>query len=81
MHQRDERRDDECRPFADDGGQLIAERLARAGRHHCERVLSREDALHDLILHAAEMVEAEDAFQGFERVGHFTFRLAARAAA
>ena len=52
---------DQRRAFAGKRRQLIAKRLARAGRHHRERVLARQHAVDHLFLHAAEMVEAEDA--------------------
>ena len=60
VHQRDQRGNDERSAFAGDRGKLIAERLARAGRHHRERVLAGKNAVDDLFLHAAEMIEAED---------------------
>ena len=54
--------------------QLVAERLARARRHHRERVLAGDHAPDHLLLHAAELVEAEDALEDFVRVGHDTLR-------
>ncbi|MEN3280110.1 MAG: hypothetical protein V7607_1250, partial [Solirubrobacteraceae bacterium] len=38
VHQRDQRRDDQRRPLACQRRHLVAQRLARAGRHHRERV-------------------------------------------
>ena len=46
LHQRDERRDDDRQVVADQRGQLVAERLARAGRHHDERVAPASAASH-----------------------------------
>ena len=54
-------------------GQLVAERLARAGRHHGKRVLAAKDAVDDLPLNAAEAVEAEGLFEDRVRVGHQLF--------
>ena len=39
VHQRDQRRDDDRRALPRQRRQLVAERLARAGRHHRQRVL------------------------------------------
>ena len=38
-----------------------------------------QDPVDDLLLDSSEVVEAEDAFEDFERVGHSTLRLADRA--
>jgi len=70
MHQRDQRRNDQRRAFPGERRQLIAERLARAGRHHRQRMLSREHAAHDVLLRAAEGVEAKRLFENRVRVGH-----------
>ena len=48
LHQRDERRDDEREVRAHERGQLVAERLARAGGHDDEHVAARERRLHRL---------------------------------
>ena len=63
VHQRDQRRDDQCRAVAHERGQLVAERLAGTGRHHRESVLAREDAADHVLLDAAERVEAEYGFE------------------
>ena len=69
MHQRDERGYDDAGAFEHRRGELIAERLARAGRHDREGAGSGEDAVDDVALDAAEGGEAEDAGEGFERIG------------
>src|SRR3970282_2597541 len=60
---RDERRDDEPGPLADERGDLIAERLAAAGRHEHERVAAGERGVDDGFLEAAEFGVAEDVAQ------------------
>ena len=70
VHQRDQRRDDDACPLQHRRGQLIAERLARAGRHHRKRPLPREHAIDHLCLHPAEAGEAEDTLQIWEGIGH-----------
>ncbi len=70
LHQGDERRDDERRSVGEDRGELVAERLAAAGRHHHHRVAAGEDRLDDLPLAGAEAVVAEVAPEFVEeRVG------------
>ncbi len=68
LHERDERRDDDARAGANEGGDLVAQRLAAAGRHEHESVAARDDLLDDLGLLAAERVIAEDTVQDLERV-------------
>jgi hypothetical protein len=70
VHQRDQRRDHQRRAFADQRRQLVAERLARARRHHRERALPHEDARNDLFLDSAKGVESEGLFEDRVRVGH-----------
>src|SRR5205823_4861165 len=43
--------------------ELVAERLARTRRHHRERMLTGDYAIDDLLLHAAEGMEAEDGLE------------------
>jgi hypothetical protein len=72
-HERDQRRDDHRQPAIDEGGQLVAHRLAAAGRHHGEHVRPREHGSHDLGLAGPEIVVAEHVFQegaGAGEVGH-----------
>ena len=59
LHQRDERGDDHPGSAADQRGNLVAERLAAAGRHQHERVAAGDEVLDDLLLGAAEGVVAE----------------------
>jgi hypothetical protein len=70
VHQRDQRRDDERRARPRQRRHLVAQRLARAGRHHGQRVPPRHDAPDHLLLDAAKRVEAEGAAQNVERRGH-----------
>ena len=67
LHQRDQRRDDDPDPRPQQRGQLVAQRLAAAGRHQHERVAAGGDVLDDLLLLAAEARIAEDAAQQAER--------------
>ncbi len=59
LHQRDERRDDDGRAFQMQGRQLVAERLARARRHHRERVAPFEHGAYDLLLPGPHPRDAE----------------------
>ncbi len=59
-HQRDQRRDDDGERAVDDRRQLVAHRLAAAGRHDGEHVLAGEHGGDDLGLAGAEIVVAED---------------------
>ena len=70
VHQRNQRRDDQRRAFTRDRRKLITKRLARARRHHRKRVLSLEYATDHSFLHAAEVIETEDAFQKVVRRIH-----------
>ena len=58
-HQRDQRRDDHGQVRRRDAGQLVAEALAAAGRHHDEAVAPLQRRLHRLALPGAELAEAE----------------------
>jgi len=71
VHQRDQRRDDQRRAVASERRQLIAERLARAGRHHGKRVLTGNNSANDILLHPAECMETENGLENRLRVaGH-----------
>ena len=70
VHQRDQRRDDDPGAGPRERGQLVGQRLARAGRHHREDVLARHGARDDLFLHPAEVREAEAVVENLMRVGH-----------
>ena len=48
-------------PVAHERGDLVAQRLAAAGRHQHERVAAGDDMLDDLLLAAPERGVAEDA--------------------
>ena len=69
-HQRDQGRDHEGQAFAHEGGQLVAQGFAGAGRHDGEHVLAGEHRAHDVLLPVAEAREAEDVVENFERIGH-----------
>ena len=70
LHERDERRDDERHVVAHERGQLVAQRLAGAGRHDDEHVArGRADRGADgVLLAGAEGVEAEGLTQGDGRI-------------
>jgi hypothetical protein len=59
LHQRHERRDDDRQVVAQEGGELVAERLARAGRHDHEHVAALRRGGARLALAPAELAEAE----------------------
>ena len=67
LHEGDQRRDDHAGALAHLRGDLIAQRLAAAGRHERDRVAAGADVLDDLLLLAAERVEAVYAAQHFGR--------------
>ncbi len=69
LHQRDEGRDDDARAFSDQRRDLVAERLAAAGRHQHEGVAAADDLLDDLLLLTAEGAVAEHAVQYLQSVG------------
>ena len=80
FHERDQRADDQRGAAARDGGQLVAERLAGAGRHHQQHIAARNRGAADLFLVGAEGREAEGAGeQGAER--QIVVRLARRGVA
>ena len=63
LHQRDQRRDDERGAGQVQRGQLVAQRLAGAGRHDRERRLARQHVLDHRCLALAQVPEAEGAAQ------------------
>ena len=67
-HQGDQWRHDDGEPAAHDRRQLVAERLAGAGRHDGEHVLAGEHRAEDLVLPGPQIGEAEDAVQRGARV-------------
>ena len=71
LHQRQQRRYDDCQPFATHRRRLEAERLAAARRHHDERIAVFQNALHCLALQRQIVVEApillEDLLQSVVR--------------
>ena len=64
LHQSDQWRDDDRGALADQGGQLVAEGLASAGRHKHEGVMTGHDARYDLGLITLEGVEAKEVLKG-----------------
>ena len=56
-HQRDQRRDDQRQAAARQRRQLVAQRLAGAGRHHRQHVLAGERGGEDFFLAGAEVGE------------------------
>ena len=69
-HQRDQRRDHQSEPAADDGGELEEKRLAAAGRHDREHVLAGEGGGEDILLSGTKIREAEDGRQRGPRLRH-----------
>ena len=65
FHQGDQRADHERGAAARDAGQLVAERLARAGGHDQQDVAAVDDGLADGFLVGAEGGEAEGGLQEF----------------
>ena len=63
LHQRNQRRDDDADAGPVQRGDLVAERLAAAGRHQHEGVPSGDQFLDDRLLVRAESGIAEDAAQ------------------
>ena len=61
LHQGDQGGNDDGRPFHAKGGQLVAQRLAAAGRHQHKSVAAPDEMHDDLFLEALESVEAEKA--------------------
>jgi hypothetical protein len=66
LHQRDQRRDDDGAAGAEQGGNLVAEALAAAGRHQHQRIAAAGDVVDDFGLRAAEGGVAEDVAQDLQ---------------
>ena len=69
LHERDQGADHDRRAGAQQGGDLVAQRLAAAGRHDHERVAAPHHAAHDRLLLTPEGAEAEDVVQDRSRIG------------
>ncbi len=69
-HQRNQRRDDQRESAQRDGRQLIAEALARAGRHHHQRVAAGQHVVHNFALLQTELFESEDRGQDGINIAH-----------
>ena len=63
LHQRNERRNDQRQAGKQHGGHLIADGLARTGRHNAERIPAGKDGANQLILSRAERIVAEILFE------------------
>src|SRR5262249_11514399 len=74
LHQRDERRDDDRHAVEQYGGKLVAERLARARREHCQGALATEDRVDNGALALPEGREAEGASKRLFRLRGQHFR-------
>ena len=59
VHQRDQRADDDRQVLGRQAGELVAEALAAAGRHHDQRVAPRQRRLDGLALPGPPALEAE----------------------
>ncbi len=69
LHQRDERTDDQREARQEQRGDLVADALARARRHHAEDVAAREHGGDDLALTGPEAREAESLPQQGDGLG------------
>ena len=78
LHQRDERGDDQRQVRPHQRGQLVAERLARAGRHDHEHVAVRQRRADRVLLPGPEALEAEQLVQRPVRVARASDRLGRR---
>ena len=67
LDERQQRRDDQCRPLQHQRGQLIGQRLAAAGRHDRQRVATRQHRLDDLRLPGSKLPDVEDRAHLLER--------------
>ena len=63
-HKRHQRRHDEGKPGQDDAGDLIAHRLARAGRHDAERIATRQNRFDEDALAGPEVIVTEMTLEG-----------------
>ena len=67
-HERHERAHDKGHAFHDDGGHLVAHRLARARGHDRQRVATAEDRLDDALLPRPKGLVAEVLLQRLARL-------------
>src|SRR5262245_47363196 len=65
FHQRDERRNDNCRPFQKEGVELITERFATACWHHHKTVGTACDGCDYFFLSIEKLTETKIFFEGF----------------
>ena len=72
------RTDDDRGAMPDQRRQLVAERLARTGRHHRQRVIAGQRAFDHRLLHAAKMGKAETVVEKLMHAGHSRTIAAAR---
>ena len=61
--------DDDRDAVAEQGGDLVAQRLAAAGGHDHQAVAAARDVLDDRFLFASKRVVSEDAVEHFARCG------------
>ncbi len=69
LHQRNQRRDDDCGPSQHHGRQLVAQRLSAPGRHDHTTVTTLEQAAHDALLQRPEGIVSPVTPQRAEKVG------------
>ena len=69
-HQRDQRRHHDAAAFAQQGRQLVAQRLAAAGRHQHQAIAAVRHVPDDFLLRAAKGRQAEHGIQNRQRVGN-----------
>ena len=63
LHQRDQRRDDDATSVTQQGRHLVAQRLATAGGHQHQGIVTGSDMLHDVLLRTTEIVVTKDALK------------------
>ena len=75
VHQRDQRRNDDCRTIKHQRGNLVTQRFAAAGGHQHHQALPRRERFDDFLLAAAKRRVAEHLVQYLNRtrLGHKGF--------
>ncbi len=68
LHQGNQRRDHNRGSVGNDGGQLIAERLAASGRHDHAGVMPVQQAVNNALLHGTEGIVSPVAAQRFQKI-------------
>ena len=75
LHQRNQRANDQRRSSQRNRGQLVAERLAKAGRHHQQQVATGDGRAADRLLVGTEAGKAEDRAQQLDQFVRIGWRI------